>query len=81
RARAGLRGWRNFAGGLVLIGVGFILLALNAHQARLDGLASMGRMIAGLALMGFSVLFFVAVAIAQITRLYLPGVTGVLIGI
>lgn len=49
-----LRVWLKFAVGLVLMGGGFMLLALNAHQARLDGQASMGMMIAGLALMGFA---------------------------
>ncbi|SUG64940.1 transmembrane transport protein [Salmonella enterica subsp. enterica] len=38
-------------------------------------------MIAGLALMGFAELFIDPVAMAQITRLNLPGVTGVLTGI
>ncbi|EBB6221013.1 MFS transporter, partial [Salmonella enterica] len=52
-----------------------------AHQARLEGQASMGMMIAGLALMGFAELFIDPVAMAQITRLNLPGVTGVLTGI
>nr|VUD27656.1 transmembrane transport protein [Salmonella sp. NCTC 7297] len=41
----------------------------------------MGMMIAGLALMGFAELFIDPVAMAQITRLNLPGVTGVLTGI
>lgn len=80
-ARSVLRVWLKFAVGLVLMGGGFMLLALNAHQARLDGQASMGMMIAGLALMGFAELFIDPVAIAQITRLNLPGVTGVLTGI
>ncbi|EBV9633218.1 MFS transporter, partial [Salmonella enterica subsp. enterica serovar Typhimurium var. 5-] len=80
-ARSVLRVWLKFAVGLVLMGGGFMLLALNAHQARLDGQASMGMMIAGLALMGFAELFIDPVAMAQITRLNLPGVTGVLTGI
>lgn len=76
-----LRVWLKFAFGLVLMGAGFLLLSLNAHGAQLHGQASMGMMIAGLALMGFAELFIDPVAMAQITRLNLPGVTGVLTGI
>ncbi|MFU0885365.1 oligopeptide:H+ symporter [Kluyvera sichuanensis] len=76
-----LRVWLKFAFGLVLMGAGFMLLALNARGAQLHGQASMGMMIAGLALMGFAELFIDPVAMAQITRLNLPGVTGVLTGI
>lgn len=76
-----LRVWLKFAFGLVLMGAGFMLLALNARGAQLHGQASMGMMVAGLALMGFAELFIDPVAMAQITRLNLPGVTGVLTGI
>ncbi|WP_368893550.1 dipeptide permease DtpD [Kluyvera ascorbata] len=76
-----LRIWLKFAFGLLLMGAGFMLLALNAHGAQLHGQASMGMMVAGLALMGFAELFIDPVAMAQITRLNLPGVTGVLTGI
>lgn len=76
-----LRVWLKFAFGLVLMGAGFMLLALNAHGAQLHGQASMGMMVSGLALMGFAELFIDPVAMAQITRLNLPGVTGVLTGI
>lgn len=76
-----LRVWLKFAFGLVLMGAGFMLLALNAHGAQLHGQASMGMMVAGLALMGFAELFIDPVAMAQITRLNLPGITGVLTGI
>jgi POT family proton-dependent oligopeptide transporter len=41
----------------------------------------MGMMVAGLAMMGFAELFIDPVAMAQITRLNMPGVTGVLTGI
>jgi len=41
----------------------------------------MGMMVAGLAMMGFAELFIDPVAMAQITRLNLPGVMGVLTGI
>jgi POT family proton-dependent oligopeptide transporter len=41
----------------------------------------MGLMVGGLALMGFAELFIDPVAMAQITRLNMPGVTGVLTGI
>lgn len=79
--RSALRVWLKFAFGLLLMGAGFMLLALNAHGAQLHGQASMGMMVAGLALMGFAELFIDPVAMAQITRLNLPGVTGVLTGI
>ncbi|MFP2469295.1 dipeptide permease DtpD [Pseudescherichia vulneris] len=76
-----LRVWLKFAFGLTLMGAGFMLLALNAHQSQLHGHASMSMMVAGLALMGFAELFIDPVAMAQITRLNMPGVTGVLTGI
>lgn len=79
--RSVLRVWMKFAAGLALMGAGFMLLALNARQGELHGRASMGMMIAGLALMGFAELFIDPVAMAQITRLNMPGVTGVLTGI
>ena len=60
---------------------GFMMLALNARGAQLHGHASIGKMVAGLALMGFAELFIDPVAMAQITRLNLPGVTGVLTGV
>ncbi|WP_073983937.1 MFS transporter, partial [Salmonella enterica] len=71
----------NFAGGLVLVGGVFRLWAQNAHRARLEGRASMGRMIAGVAVVGLAELFIDPVGMAKITRLNLPGVTGVLTGI
>ncbi len=58
------------------MGGGFMLLALNAHQARLGRAGITGMMIAGLALMGFAELFIDPVVMAQITRLNPPGVTG-----
>jgi POT family proton-dependent oligopeptide transporter len=76
-----LRVWLKFAFGLALMGAGFMLLALNARQGQLHGHASMSLMVAGLALMGFAELFIDPVAMAQITRLNMPGVTGVLTGI
>lgn len=79
--RSALRVWLKFAFGLALMGAGFMLLALNARGAQLHGQASMGMMVAGLALMGFAELFIDPVAMAQITRLNLPGVTGVLTGV
>lgn len=77
----GLRIWLKFAFGLALMGGGFLLLALNARRGQLHGHASMGMMVTGLALMGFAELFIDPVAMAQITRLNMPGVTGVLTGI
>ena len=79
--RSTIRVWLKFALGLLLMGGGFMLLALNARRGGLHGQASMGMMIAGLALMGFAELFIDPVAMAQITRLNLPGVMGVLTGI
>jgi POT family proton-dependent oligopeptide transporter len=72
-----LRIWGKFAFGLLLIGVGFTLMALNARY----GQGSMSLMIAGLSVMGLAELFIDPVAMAQITRLNIPGATGVLTGI
>ena len=72
-----LRIWGKFAFGLLLIGVGFTLMALNARY----GQGSMFLMIAGLSVMGLAELFIDPVAMAQITRLNIPGATGVLTGI
>ncbi|MGU3523815.1 dipeptide permease DtpD [Enterobacteriaceae bacterium C23F] len=80
-ASTALRVWLKFALGLTLMGAGFMLLALNARQGQLHGQASMSLMVMGLALMGFAELFIDPVAMAQITRLNMPGVTGVLTGI
>lgn len=77
----GIRIWLKFAFGFVLIGAGFTLLALNARLGAIHGQASMGMMIAGLTLMGAAELFIDPVAMSQITRLNLPGVTGLLTGI
>lgn len=73
--------WCKFAFGLLLIAVGFMLMALNAHCGQLNGQASMGMMVGGLVVMGFAELFIDPVALAQITRLDIPGVTGVMTGI
>ncbi|MDN8674842.1 hypothetical protein Q0N22_15625, partial [Staphylococcus aureus] len=75
-----VRIWCKFAFGLILIAVGFMLMALNARWGQLHGQASMGMMVAGLAVMGFAELFIDPVAMAQITRLDIPGATGVLTG-
>jgi POT family proton-dependent oligopeptide transporter len=40
--RSVLRVWLKFAFGLVLMGCGFIVLALNARHGAVDGQASMG---------------------------------------
>ena len=79
--RSVLRVWLKFAFGLLLMGGGFMLLALNARHGAADGQASMGMMVAGLAMMGFAELFIDPVAMSQITRIEIPGVTGVLTGI
>ncbi len=76
-----LRIWGKFALGLALISVGFGILTFNARWAALHGQASMGLTVLGLAVMGCAELFIDPVAMAQITRLTIPGVTGVLTGI
>lgn len=76
-----LRIWGKFALGLALIGAGFGILTFNARWAALHGQASMGLTVLGLAVMGCAELFIDPVAMAQITRLKIPGVTGVLTGI
>ncbi len=63
--------------GLLLMGGGFMLLALNARHGAADGQASMGMMVAGLAMMGFAELFIDPVAMAQITRRTCPASPGV----
>ncbi len=76
-----LRMWLKFACGLALMSAGFLVLALNARAGQLNGESSMGLMVTGLALMGFAELFIDPIAMAQITRLNLPGATGMLTGI
>lgn len=79
--RSVLQVWMKFVFGLALMGSGFMLLAVNARRGQIQGQASMGLMVAGLALMGCAELFIDPVAMAQITRIAIPGITGVLIGI
>ncbi|SFN05850.1 proton-dependent oligopeptide transporter, POT family [Izhakiella capsodis] len=73
--------WIKFIFGLLLMGCGFMLLAFNARSAHAPGQASMSIMIIGLSVMGVSELFIDPIAMARITRLDMPGVTGVLTGI
>ncbi|MBJ3813357.1 MFS transporter [Shimwellia pseudoproteus] len=73
--------WLKFSCGLALMAAGFMVLALNARLGEMHGQASMWMMVAGLSLMGFAELFIDPVAMSQITRLNLPGVTGMLTGI
>ncbi|AFJ48238.1 oligopeptide:H+ symporter [Shimwellia blattae] len=73
--------WLKFSCGLALMAAGFMVLALNARLGEIHGQSSMWMMVAGLSLMGFAELFIDPVAMAQITRLNLPGVTGLLTGI
>ncbi len=61
------------------MGGGFMLLALNARHGAADGQASHDGRRAGDD--GLAELFIDPVAMAQITRLNMPGVTGVLTGI
>ncbi|MHA6307125.1 dipeptide permease DtpD [Hafnia paralvei] len=76
-----LRIWGKFALGLALISAGFGILTFNARWAAVHGQGSMALTVLGLAVMGCAELFIDPVAMAQITRLKIPGVTGVLTGI
>lgn len=60
---------------------GFCILTLSAHWSAAHGQSSMPLMVLGLAVMGFAELFIDPVAMSQITRITIPGVTGVLTGI
>ncbi|MTH44938.1 dipeptide permease DtpD [Intestinirhabdus alba] len=85
KGRAGgnrsVRIWGKFALGLGLMSAGFCILTLSARWSAAYGHSSMPLMIAGLAVMGFAELFIDPVAMSQITRIEIPGVTGVLTGI
>lgn len=81
RGNRAVRIWGKFALGMLLIGAGFAILAANARWAAAHGQASMLVTVLGLAVMGFAELFIDPVAMAQITRLHIPGATGVLTGI
>lgn len=76
-----IRIWGKFALGLGLMSVGFCILTLSAHWSASHGQSSMPLMVLGLAVMGFAELFIDPVAMSQITRIDIPGVTGVLTGI
>ena len=60
---------------------GFCILTLSARWSAAYGQSSMPLMVLGLAVMGFAELFIDPVAMSQITRIEIPGVTGVLTGI
>ncbi len=60
---------------------GFCILTLSARWSAAYGQSSMPLMVLGLAVMGFAKLFIDPVAMSQITRIEIPGVTGVLTGI
>lgn len=76
-----VRIWGKFALGLGLMSAGFCILTLSARWSAAYGHSSMPLMILGLAVMGFAELFIDPVAMSQITRIEIPGVTGVLTGI
>ncbi|WES69834.1 dipeptide permease DtpD [Superficieibacter sp. HKU1] len=76
-----VRIWGKFALGLGLMSAGFCILTLSARWSATYGHSSMPLMILGLAVMGFAELFIDPVAMSQITRIEIPGVTGVLTGI
>ncbi|KAF1370990.1 dipeptide permease DtpD [Yokenella regensburgei] len=76
-----LRIWGKYALGLGLMSAGFCILTLSARWSAIYGHSSIPLMILGMAVMGFAELFIDPVAMAQITRIEIPGVTGVLTGI
>ncbi len=76
-----VRIWGKFALGLGLMSAGFCILTLSARWSAAYGQSSMPLMVLGLAVMGFAELFIDPVAMSQITRIEIPGVTGVLTGI
>ncbi|MGQ7173454.1 POT-type proton-dependent oligopeptide transporter, partial [Escherichia sp. R-CC3] len=67
--------------GLGLMSAGFCILTLSARWSAMYGHSSLPLMVLGLAVMGFAELFIDPVAMSQITRIEIPGVTGVLTGI
>ena len=76
-----VRIWGKFALGLGLMSAGFCILTLSARWSAAYGQSSMPLMVLGLAVMGFAELFIDPVAMSQIPRIEIPGVTGVLTGI
>ncbi|HEY2452806.1 MAG TPA: dipeptide permease DtpD [Scandinavium sp.] len=76
-----VRIWGKYALGLGLMSAGFCILTLSARWSASYGHSSMPLMVLGMAVMGFAELFIDPVAMAQITRIEIPGVTGVLTGI
>lgn len=66
---------------LGLMSAGFCILTLSARWSAMYGHSSLPLMVLGLAVMGFAELFIDPVAMSQITRIEIPGVTGVLTGI
>lgn len=76
-----VRIWGKFALGLGLMSAGFCILTLSARWSAMYGHSSLPLMVLGTAVMGFAELFIDPVAMSQITRIEIPGVTGVLTGI
>jgi len=76
-----VRIWGKYALGLGLMSAGFCILTFSARWSAAHGHSSLPLMVLGLAVMGFAELFIDPVAMAQITRIEIPGVTGVLTGI
>ena len=76
-----VRIWGKFALGLGLMSAGFCILTLSARWSAAYGQSSIPLMVLGLAVMGFAELFIDTIAMSQITRIEIPGVTGVLTGI
>lgn len=71
----------SWAMGFGLMSAGFCILTLSARWSAMYGHSSLPLMVLGLAVMGFAELFIDPVAMSQITRIEIPGVTGVLTGI
>lgn len=76
-----VRIWGKFAFGLGLMSAGFCILTLSACWFAMYGYFFLLLMVLGLAVMGFAELFIDLVAMLQITRIEIFGVTGVLTGI
>ncbi len=70
-----VRIWGKFALGLGLMSAGFCILTFSARWSAMYGHSSLPLMVFGLAVMGFAELFLDPVAMSQITRIEIPGVT------
>ncbi|ODN44086.1 peptide permease [Piscirickettsia litoralis] len=67
--------------GMIILTLGFFVIALGAHLATATGQSSMLWVVLGLSLIGFAELFIDPVAMAEITRLNPAGSVGFLAGV